>query len=109
LMRVIASGDLFELNELSDRSDRSALALVKSQFPDAIWTEMLDIAVDLLNHADAIDVRYRWNDNPIDPVRVERAGNSIVVVGPLLNLTVPKHDFWTGCAARFRERGALII
>lgn len=109
LMREIATGDLFELNELSDDSDLSALALVKAQFPNAIWTEMLDIAVDLLNHVDAIEVRYRWNDNPIDPVRVERVENSIVVVGPLLDLTAPKHDFWAGRAEQFREHGNLTI
>lgn len=109
LMREIATGDLFELNDLSDSSDRSALALVKAQFSDAVWTEMLEIAADLLNEADTIEVRYRWNDNPVDPVRVERAESGIVVVGPLLDLTLQKHEFWAGRAERFRGRGVLTI
>jgi hypothetical protein len=109
LIYEIVTGNLDDLDELKDKDDRLALSLIKSQFPDAIWRKMLEIAVNSSDNFQTIQVRYRWNDNPIDPIKIEEDGDTIVIFGPLLDLRAQKHEVWTERAEMFRDRGTLTV
>lgn len=109
LIQEIVTGELDYLDELADDDDLSALQLVRSQLPEAIWREMLDIAINAPDHINAIEVHYRWNENPTDPIAIERDGDSIVIVGPLIDLRAHNHPVWAQRAELFRERGNLTI
>ncbi len=109
LVQEIVTGELDHLNGLTDNDGLSALRLVRRQFPDAIWREMLNIAMNAPDHINALEVRYRWNDNPTDSIALERDGDAIVIVGPMIDLRTNDHALWGRRAEIFRERGTLTI
>jgi hypothetical protein len=109
LIQEIVTGELDDLNELTDNDGQAALLLVRRQFPNAIWRQILDIAINAPDHINALEVRYRWNDNPTDPIVLERDGDAIVIVGPMIDLRAHNHAFWTRRAEMFRDRGSLTI
>lgn len=108
LIREIITGELNHLKELMG-DGLSALRLVRSQLPMAVWWGILNTAIRAPDHVNEIDVRYRWNDNPTDPVAVERDGRSIVVVGPMIDMRISNHAIWTRRAELFRGRGTLTV
>lgn len=109
LIQEVVTDELDHLAELTDKDGQSALRLVRSQFPDAIWREILSIAINAPDHINAFEIRYRWNDNPTDPIALERDGDAIVIVGPMIDLRTHDHALWGRRAEIFRDRGSLTI
>ncbi|HTT83822.1 MAG TPA: hypothetical protein VMF67_10105 [Rhizomicrobium sp.] len=88
---------------------RAAAHAVRSEFPDHVWNEIVRIAREFPNGTEEIQVRYRWNDNPIAPATVERQGGEIAIFGPLLPLNAQSQRKWAERAEIFRNRGSLTI
>jgi hypothetical protein len=109
LIQEILTDELQDLDELRDSVGQSALRLVRRQFPDAIWRGLLDCAINAPDHINELQIRYRLNDNPTDPIALERDGDTVVIVGPVLDLNAHNHTIWARRAEMFRERGTLTI
>lgn len=110
LMEEIVSEEPASLQELEmTYDDWSGPRLIKAQFPVEVWRRMLDFAAEALQDSDEIEIQYRWNDNPTDPVAVLRDNNTIVIVGPLLDLSAERRAGWATRADRFQETRSLRV
>ncbi|TYO64270.1 hypothetical protein FXV83_23155 [Bradyrhizobium hipponense] len=108
LMEEVVSEEPASLQELDmTNDDLSGPRLIKAQFPVAVWRQTLDFAAEALQHSDGIEIQYRWNDNPTDPVAVLRDNDTIVIVGPLLDLSAERRAGWATRADRFQETRSL--
>jgi hypothetical protein len=61
-----------------------------------------------------VDVRYVWNDEPTQQAMIapKKKGDSdatIVIAGPLLDLSAPRRAWWRQRAEQFRETGSLTV
>jgi hypothetical protein len=108
LLREAVTGEAFDLRELEwSGDDWSGPDLIRSQFPDATWMELLGYAEDCFEESESIEVRYAWNANPVDPPTVTRDGRVVIVTGPFLAIDLRVTGQWARKAERFRERRAL--
>jgi hypothetical protein len=121
LIDEIVSGvpDTLHELELTD-DDWSGPWLIRAQFPVAIWEAMLD-AIKGPNSAGKVEVRYLWNKNPVEPMRILQKDDdeyrddelatleddTVVIAGPLLDLSAQRRAWWKDQAELFRPTHSL--
>jgi hypothetical protein len=111
LIREMMTGEGYDLDDLHVVGSDiwSAAGLIRSQFPDQVWNTMIEYAEHHLENAPWIDVRYRWNDNPVEPPTIEPQDEALVISGPLLTMNAQAQRQWAQHAELFRQQGALTV
>jgi hypothetical protein len=110
LMEEVISDVPAGLQELSmTYDDWSGPRLIRAQFPMVVWRQMLDFAAEALQDRDRVELQYRWNENPTDPVAVLRENDSIVIIGPLLDLSAERRAAWVDRADVLRATRSLSV
>ncbi|MBI2715687.1 MAG: hypothetical protein HYX37_14735 [Rhizobiales bacterium] len=89
--------------------DRDVARLIRAEFPVAVWNEILAAARQCPERTEWIEVRYAWNENPVAAPVVERDGDAIVILGPLLTTNAQSQSWWAQRAELFRERRSLTM
>jgi hypothetical protein len=111
LIHEMMTGESYDLDELQVVGGDiwSAARLIRCQFPDRVWNEIIANAENRLENAPWIDVRYRWNDNPVEPPTIEHQDEALVISGPLLTMNAQAQRQWAQHAELFRQQGALTV
>ncbi|MGY4329437.1 hypothetical protein ACVWWG_003854 [Bradyrhizobium sp. LB7.2] len=104
LIEQVVNDEGVSLQELEMADDRSGPCLIKAQFPVAVWRQMLDLAIETLQNSDRVEIQYRWNDIPTDPIVVLRDDDVIIIVGPLLDLSAERRAGWAARADELFEK-----
>lgn len=92
-----------------DPDHRGVARAIKGQLPIAVWNRILEEARQHEDDGELMEVRYIWNDNPLDIPTVEIDGDVVVIYGPLLTTSVRSQQWWAEKAELFRERRTLTV
>lgn len=96
--------DLFREELGSEEHD-----LLISLLPEAVWSELLDIAGELQDGEGSVNIFYRWTQDRQLPWAVMRTPQGLEITGPLLSFPVCQALDWRRKAAVVAELGGFCV